>query len=105
MSGPTGSRVWLHVRVEGRVQGVGFRRFVERAAQTLGLSGWVRNLADGSVEVSATGDAGAIARLRERLAAGPPHAQVGRLVEVAGGSEPRGAGFQVLTRDAVPEDE
>lgn len=46
----------LHARVLGRVQGVGFRYFVMSAAAELGLTGWVRNRRDGSVEVVAEGD-------------------------------------------------
>jgi acylphosphatase len=46
----------LHMIVEGHVQGVGFRYFVDRLAQELNLSGWVRNLEDGSVEITAEGD-------------------------------------------------
>lgn len=45
----------LQARVEGRVQGVGFRYFVYQAAQELGLTGWVRNTYDGAVEVTAEG--------------------------------------------------
>ena len=71
----------LHVRVEGRVQGVGYRRFVERSAAALGLAGWARNLTDGAVEVLAVGPPTALHSLRERLAAGPPYAAVARLIE------------------------
>jgi len=46
----------LHARVIGRVQGVGFRYYVLTAATELGLTGWVRNRRDGSVEVLAEGD-------------------------------------------------
>ena len=46
----------LHARVLGRVQGVGFRYYVMSAAMELGLTGWVRNRRDGSVEVLAEGD-------------------------------------------------
>jgi acylphosphatase len=62
------------------VQGVGFRWFVARQARSLGLGGYARNLADGRVEVVASG-AGpeAIARLEESLRAGPSHARVDRL--------------------------
>lgn len=76
----------LHVRVEGRVQGVGFRRFAERSAATLGLAGWARNLTDGSVEVFAVGAATALQSLRDRLVTGPPHAAVVRLVDQSPGA-------------------
>jgi len=62
--------------VEGRVQGVGFRFFVEDAAKELGLKGYVRNRADGRVEVYAVGERDALARLREQLEAGPRAARV-----------------------------
>ena len=63
--------------VSGMVQGVGFRWFVARHARALGLSGYARNLPDGSVEVVAEGgDEAALARLEERLRAGPAHARV-----------------------------
>ncbi|HUH13762.1 MAG TPA: acylphosphatase [Longimicrobiales bacterium] len=63
--------------VSGSVQGVGFRWFVARHARALGLAGYARNLPDGRVEVVAVGeDAAAIARLEERLRAGPAHARV-----------------------------
>ncbi len=63
--------------VSGMVQGVGFRWFVARHARSLGLGGYARNLADGRVEVVASG-AGAegLARLEELLRAGPAHARV-----------------------------
>ena len=66
----------LHVRVTGVVQGVGFRWFVREKARRLGLSGWVRNLADGSVEVVAAGDPGQIDLLLGELKKGPPGAIV-----------------------------
>jgi len=47
--------VRVHVLVSGRVQGVGFRAFVCRQAEQLGLSGWVRNMVDGGVEAEAQG--------------------------------------------------
>jgi acylphosphatase len=46
----------VHVTVTGFVQGVGYRAWVERQAQTLALSGWVRNRSDGSVEAVFAGD-------------------------------------------------
>jgi acylphosphatase len=83
----------LHVRVEGRVQGVGFRRFADRAATALGLAGWARNLSDGAVEVLAVGPIPALETLRERLADGPPYAAVARVVD-----QPPGAGVVVSPR-------
>jgi acylphosphatase len=63
--------------VAGMVQGVGFRWFVARHARGLGLAGYARNLADGRVEVVATGsDGAALARLEELLRTGPAHARV-----------------------------
>ncbi|MBX9927499.1 MAG: acylphosphatase [Gemmatimonadaceae bacterium] len=62
--------------VHGVVQGVGFRYFVRREATALGLSGWVRNLPDGSVEVLADGSDGALVALASRLQQGPPASQV-----------------------------
>ncbi len=62
--------------VRGRVQGVGFRWFVEREAHVLGIAGWVRNNADGSVEVLAMGSREQLVGLRSRLRAGPRAARV-----------------------------
>jgi acylphosphatase len=62
--------------VRGRVQGVGYRYFVERIAGELGLDGYARNLDDGSVEVYAVGPPGAIAELSGCLWKGPRWADV-----------------------------
>ena len=62
--------------VRGRVQGVGFRWQTRSVARRLGLSGWVRNNPDGSVECRASGSERALEELREFLAAGPPGARV-----------------------------
>ncbi len=62
--------------VRGRVQGVGFRWYVEREAGLLGVSGWVRNNSDGSVEVLASGTADQLSGLRSRLHQGPRAARV-----------------------------
>jgi len=62
--------------VRGRVQGVGFRWFVEREAHMLGIAGWVRNNADGSVEVLAMGSHDQLLGLRSRLRQGPRAARV-----------------------------
>jgi len=68
--------------VRGRVQGVGFRWFVEREAHILGIAGWVRNNADGSVEVLAIGSRDQLLGLCSRLRAGPRAARVDDVVEV-----------------------
>ena len=65
--------------VRGRVQGVGFRAHTRREALALGLQGSARNIADGSVEVLAQGDAEAIAALAAWLREGPPLARVDAL--------------------------
>ncbi len=62
--------------VRGRVQGVGFRWFVEREAHILQIAGWVRNNPDGSVEVLAMGTREQLAGLRSRLQEGPRAARV-----------------------------
>ncbi|HWR36149.1 MAG TPA: acylphosphatase [Clostridia bacterium] len=62
--------------VSGRVQGVGFRWYVEREARILGLSGWVRNKQDGSVEVLAAGTREQLGALYDKLKQGPRAARV-----------------------------
>jgi len=62
--------------VRGRVQGVGFRWFVEREAHMLSIAGWVRNNHDGSVEVLAQGTRDQLAGLHSRLREGPRAARV-----------------------------
>ena len=62
--------------VHGRVQGVGFRWFVEREAHMLGIAGWVRNNHDGSVEVLAQGSREQLSGLHSRLREGPRAARV-----------------------------
>ena len=65
----SGERRRVFVRISGRVQRVGFRWFVQRRASDLALTGWVRNAADGNVEVEAEGAAESVARLIEALRA------------------------------------
>lgn len=57
--------------VSGRVQGVGFRFFAERAARSAGVKGWVRNLPDGRVETVAEGEEDAVSRYLEKIGRGP----------------------------------
>ncbi len=63
-------------RVSGRVQGVGFRYATLRSAESLGLTGWVRNLADGDVEAEAHGELAVLERFESWLHEGPDHARV-----------------------------
>jgi len=66
----------LHALVSGRVQGVAFRWNTVRAAERLGLTGWVRNLPDGRVEILAEGDSSHLAELLAWLRKGPPGSRV-----------------------------
>lgn len=66
----------LKAIVRGRVQGVGFRDATARTARSLGIHGWVCNRSDGTVEVLAEGEAGALARLEAFLRTGPRFAEV-----------------------------
>ena len=68
--------------VSGRVQGVGFRWWVRLQAEELGLGGWVRNLADGRVEVVVHGDGARLAVLENGLQHGPRHAVVDEVENV-----------------------
>jgi len=68
-------------RVQGRVQGVGFRWFVERVASELAVAGYVKNLYDESVEVYAIGSEEQLNELRQQLERGPRGARVTRVEE------------------------
>ena len=65
-----------HYYLQGNVQGVGCRDFVVREAKSRGVTGWVRNLNDGRVEVMAKGTPAALNQLEEQLHVGPPLATV-----------------------------
>lgn len=69
----------LHAIVRGDVQGVGFRYFVQRRADQLGLRGWVRNNDDGTVEVVAEGQRPQLEELKRALEQGPRMARVDRV--------------------------
>lgn len=66
----------LHAQISGRVQGVFFRDTTQRQAASLGLTGWVKNKADGSVEVLAEGPQPPLETLLQFLRVGPAHARV-----------------------------
>jgi acylphosphatase len=74
----------LHVAVRGKVQGVGFRWFVRERARALGLTGWVRNRDDGSVEVLALGEEASLGQLRSLLGMGPSGARVSAVEDQQG---------------------
>ncbi len=71
----------LHFLIRGRVQGVGFRWFVQREASELELRGWVRNTEDGDLEVVAAGTPEDLHELRTSLRRGPRGARVDNLIE------------------------
>ena len=75
-AGQHSDRVTRSYVVSGRVQGVGFRYFVLRQAEQLGLEGWVRNLGSGQVEVRATGTLAQQASLEQSLRRGPRFSSV-----------------------------
>ncbi len=72
----------LSLRIEGRVQGVGFRWFVVRESQRLGLAGHVKNNSDGSVEVVAEGAKERLDQLEQLCRQGPRPAQVEKVERV-----------------------
>jgi len=67
--------------ISGRVQGVGFRWFVEREAAQIGVTGWVRNCSNGDVEVMATGTREQHGSLRQKLEQGPRASRVDHVGE------------------------
>jgi acylphosphatase len=69
-------KVRAHVLISGRVQGVAFRYYAEKWAISQGVTGWIRNLPDGRVEVLAEGDTEAIDRFLGQLKNGPRMARV-----------------------------
>lgn len=83
-----------HYVVHGRVQGVGFRAFVERHAAELGLAGWVRNTDDGAVEAHAQGAEEQVHALEGLLRTGPRWSEV-RRVDVKEAAPMAGSGFRV----------
>ena len=89
-------RVAVRITVTGRVQGVGFRWFTQRQAERLGLSGWVRNRRDGSVEAEVIGSSEQIDDLAARLRTGPSSSAVSEVslqpLPDADGTE---AGFEI----------
>lgn len=69
----------LHLEIHGRVQGVFFRDSMRREAQRLGITGWVRNCSDGSVEAAVQGEPDAVDAIVRWSHQGPPHARIERI--------------------------
>jgi acylphosphatase len=80
------TRVIRHLTVRGRVQGVGYRAFVEREALKRGVEGWARNLKDGSVEAVLAGPPDAVEAVIEACRRGPFNARVDA-IDQRGGTE------------------
>ena len=85
-----------NVRVTGLVQGVFFRAWTQGQARELGISGWIRNCADGSVEAHLDGDEHAVTRMIERMRRGPSAARVDELTVEEAVSENSGR-FELRT--------
>jgi acylphosphatase len=87
-----------HVVIRGRVQGVGYRAFVEAAARRRGLAGWVRNRRDGTVEAVFAGDPEVVLTMIDACRRGPPGARVSDIAEREGREDEvrDGARFLVL---------
>jgi acylphosphatase len=85
----------IEATIHGRVQGVGFRLFVLRRAQALGLAGWVANRPDGSVTVVAEGAADSLGQLLDLLHDGPPGAGVSSVEVDRGPARGESPGFGV----------
>ena len=90
---PVAAMHCVHLIVHGRVQGVGYRYFVVRRAQALGVAGWVRNRADGAVEMEAEGPSASLERLVEAARRGPMGARVAAVDEEWSERPQRHSGF------------
>jgi acylphosphatase len=85
----------LRVRVEGNVQGVGFRAFAVRVATALNLKGWTRNLKDGAMEAMVTGEVKDVEKFIQACMKGPAGAKVNN-IDLQADADTGGEGFIVL---------
>jgi len=85
----------VHLVVRGQVQGVGFRYFVLRRADTMGIAGWVRNRADGAVELEAEGPRPELERFVAAVTRGPAGSDVTAVEQEWSERVPRHRGFRV----------
>ncbi|MCC5797132.1 MAG: acylphosphatase [Methylophaga sp.] len=84
-----------HLLIEGSVQGVGFRAATQRVAHKLNLSGWVRNLADGRVEIMAEGTVEALESLLQWANQGPRFAKVSDISLQSSAATHQFTGFEI----------
>lgn len=71
-----------HLKIEGRVQGVGFRYYTRKTANKYAINGWVKNMEDGTVEVVLAGAEKAVLKMMEKLKDGPSSARVTGMEEI-----------------------
>jgi acylphosphatase len=83
-----------HLRITGRVQGVGYRFWFLTRAESLGLTGWVRNRADGSVEAVVQGAEDKVTQIAAEAESGPPAARVDRIETTEQPIDPQLARFE-----------
>lgn len=86
----------VHVMISGRVQGVFFRMETRRAAEAIGVSGWVRNLPDGRVEAVFEGTPEKVAQMLEWCRTGPPMAAVSDVAVEENPAATGASGFRIL---------
>jgi acylphosphatase len=88
----------IHFVVRGKVQGVGFRWFAREQARRCDLAGWVRNNADGTVEIQVAGDPECVDRFRAAVGVGPPGSRVDevRRLQPSGDEQPLPYPFQMV---------
>jgi len=89
-------RIARRLRIDGLVQGVGYRAWCREEAESRALAGWVRNRPDGSVEALIAGPPESVTAMIEACRAGPPAARVETVEAEATGDIPQGGGFRIL---------
>ena len=88
--------IWMQVRATGRVQGVFYRDSTRREAQRLGLTGWVKNMPDGSVEARLEGTLPQVEEMMRWMREGPPLARVDGIAVLADGQGREHSEFAIL---------
>jgi acylphosphatase len=78
----SGENIQKHLKIHGRVQGVGFRYFTTKNAKETGVRGWVKNMPDGTVEVFLSGNKLQVKRMKKLLHSGPISAHVTNVEEL-----------------------